>query len=336
MRFLLGAALTAVVLTGCGAPAAPPAAEPTPTEIPASLALPAHPTGQAWRALALVPADATVVTITDFDAIRARFGVPDMTSGSPAAARADFWARARAGAVLFADGRRTDGSTPRVVESGVGGVVESGVGGVSADDIDWEVRFSGPKGTGYVVAVRPDLDLVPVQARLARTHVGATVMPQQHLVVKGVAGPDESVWAADPALPDLTDDRAESAYLRRGCVPVRTALGPTSEPDDQATLIGELDPRNLDEVPAFSVSFGEGLATARLGHDRGDLIARGRITRAWPVVKGARGFADGFGQQVLVDPSSGRVGLVPRSPQAARAVTLADLLPFAICDEIER
>jgi hypothetical protein len=51
-------------------------------------------------------------------------------------------------------------------------------------------------------------------------------------------------------------------------------------------------------------------------------------------VKGASGFTHGFRRDVLVDPSSGRVGLTPMSPQAAAAVTIADLLPFAICDRL--
>ncbi|GGO88370.1 hypothetical protein GCM10011584_15180 [Nocardioides phosphati] len=314
--------LATVVLAGCGAPAVPPPVAPTPTEIPPSLALPAHPTGQAWRALALVPAEATVVTITDFDAMRARFGVPDLTSGDPAADRAAFWAQARAQAVLFTAGLFADGA--RWPDRGF-----------TEDDVDWEVRFTGPHGSGYVVAFRPDLDMRRVQAaRHAKALRGATVMAKEHLLVKGVAGEGDPVWAADPALPDLTDDGAESAYLRRGCVPVDDALGSGASAADKGTLIGELDPRNLDDLTAFSVSFADGLATARLGEDRGDLIARGQITEAWPVVKGSRGFTSGFRSDVLVDPSSGRVGLTPTSPQAAAAVTVADLLPFAICDRL--
>lgn len=317
--------LTTVVLAGCSQPAQRPAAEPTPTTIPASLELPARPTGQAWRALSLVPADATVVTITDFDAMRARFGVPDLTSDDLMADRLAFWERARTEAVLFTDGLLSDDQSRFWLDHGF-----------TEDDVDWEVRFTGPKGSGYVVAFRPGLDMARVQAaRGEKALAGATVMAREHLVVKGVAAEGEPVWAADPAVPDLTDERAESAYLRRGCIPVRTALGDDATAEDQGTLIGELDPRNLEELAAFSVSFSEGLATARLGEGRGDLIARGKITEAWPVVETAPGFTDGFRQQVLVDPSTGRVGLRARRPRAAAAVTLADLLPFAICDAIE-
>jgi hypothetical protein len=326
---MASALLATAVLAGCAAPAEPLVPAPTPTRIPASLALPAHPTGQAWRALALVPADATVVTITDFDAIRARFGVPDLTGEEPSAARSAFWEQARAGAVLFTDGLLADDHPRFWIDHGV-----------TEDDVDWEVRFTGPHGSGYVVAFRPALDMARVAGALgakgpaAKALAGATVMADRHLLVKGAATEGEPVWAADPVLPDLTDERAESAYLRRGCVPVRTALGAAATAQGQATLIGELDPRNLDDVPAFSVSFADGLATARLGEERADLVARGRITEAWPEVKGASGFTHGFRRDVLVDPSSGRVGLTPMSPQAAAAVTIADLLPFAICDRL--
>lgn len=298
---------------------------PAPTEIPGSLALPAHPTSEAWRALSLVPAGATVVTITDFDAIRARFGVPDLTRAAPVAERAAFWKRARTEAVLFTDGLLA------------GGASRSGQRhGLSQDDVDWEVRFSGPAGSGYVVAFRPGLNMGQVRAAQGeKALAGSTVMAAQHLLVKGVADPGERVWAADPAVPDLTDERAESAYLRRGCIPVRTALGPDATAQDQARLIGELDPRNLDDLTAFSVSFTDGLATARLGAERDDLIARGQITEAWPRIPTALGFADGFRGDVLDDPSTGRIGLRPRAPRAAAAVATAGLLPFAICDEIE-
>ncbi|HSX67314.1 hypothetical protein [Nocardioides sp.] len=325
MRSLLGAVLSTVVLAGCSAPAQTPVAAPAPTEIPASLELPAHPTGQAWRALALVPADATVVTITDFDAMRARFGVPDLTSEDLMADRSAFWERARAEGVLFTDGLLRDDHSRFWLDHGF-----------TEDDVDWEVRFTGPRGSGYVVAFRPGLDMTRVAAaRREKALTGATVMTDEHLLVKGVAAEGEPVWAADPALPDLTDERAESAYLRRGCIPVRTALGDDATAEHQATLIGELDPRNLDELTAFSVSFSEGLATARLGESRGDLIARGKITEAWPRVTTAMGFADGFRRDVLNDPSTGRIGLRTKAPQAAAAVTVADLLPFAICDAIE-
>lgn len=317
--------LATAVLAGCSAPAQAPQVEATPTTIPASLDLPDHPTGQAWRALSLVPADATVVTITDFDAMRARFGVPDLTSDDLMADRSAFWKRARAEAVLFTDGLLTDEHSRFWLDHGI-----------TEDDVDWEVRFTGPSGSGYIVAFRPGLDMARVQAaRREKPLAGATIMVKEHLVVKGVAEEGELVWAADPDLPQLTDERAESAYLRRGCIPVRTALGDDATAADQATLIGELDPRNLDDLAAFSISFSDGLATARLGEGRGDLIARGRITEAWPVVDTAPGFTDGFRPDVQVDPSSGRVGLRPKAPQAAAAVTVADLLPFAICDRIE-
>ena len=325
MRILLGAALTAVVFSGCGAPAAPVTAEPSPTEIPPQLALPAHPTGQVWRALALVPADAEVVTLTDFDTIRARFGVPEMTSDDLMADRSAFWERVRSDAVVLTDGLLAADHSRFWLDHGF-----------TEDDVDWEVRFTGPEGAGYVVAFRPGLPMARVEGALGeKALAGATVMADQHLLVKGVAREGDAVWASDPARPDLTDSGAESAYLRRGCVPVRTALGEDATAEDQATLVGELDPRNLGDLPAFSVSFADGLATARLGAERGDLVERVAITRAWPVIRSAEAFTDGFRPEVLDDPSTGRIGLRPKAPYAAAAVTLDDLLPFAICNSVE-
>jgi hypothetical protein len=325
VRILLGAALATAVLTACSAPAQPQAAPPPPTEIPAKLDLPDHPTGQAWRALALVPADASVVTITDFDQIRARFGVPDMTSDDLMTDRAAFWERTRREAVLLTDGLFTAEHSRFWLDHGF-----------TEDDVDWEVRFAGPEGAGYVVAFRPGLDMARVRGALDEKAVrGATVLAEEHLLVKGVAAEGERVWASEPLLLDLADNGAESAYLRRGCVPVRTALGDNATAEDQANLIGELDPRNLEELEAFSVSFADGLATARVGTRRGDVVARGGIADGWPVIDTAMGYRDGFGPDALVDPSTGRIGLRIRTPQAAAAVTLADLLPFAICDELE-
>lgn len=324
MRILLGTALAAVVLSSCSEPPRPQAAAPTPTEIPPTLALPQRPTGQAWRALALVPADAEVVTITDFDAIRARFGVPDLTSDDLMTDRSAFWERTRRDAVLLNEGVFTAERSRFWLDHGF-----------TEDDVDWEVRFTGAGGTGWIVAFRPGLDMGRVRGALGeRAVAGAELMAEEHLLVRGVAEEGEPVWASDPRLPDLADDTAETAYLRRGCVPVRTALGDDATYDDQGTLIGELDPRNLLPLEAFSVSFSDGLATARLGAGRTDLVERGQITEAWPVVDTAAGFTDGFRPQVQVDPSTGRIGLTTKAPHAAAAVTLSDLLPFAICNEL--
>ncbi|MDO7868266.1 hypothetical protein [Nocardioides jiangxiensis] len=325
MRILLGAALAAVVLSGCGAPAEPASAPALPSTIPSGLAMPRHPTGEAWRGLALVPADADVVTLTDYDTIRARFGVPEMTADEPVADRTAFWDRVRSDAVVLTQGILASKDARFWLDHGF-----------TRDDVDWELRFSGPSGSGYVVAFRPDLDMAAVTRALGKKPLsGARVMSEEHLLVKGVASEGERVWASDPALPALVDGGAESAYLRRGCVPVRTALGDGATASDRGRLVGELDPRNLGDLPAFSVSFADGLATARLGTGRDDLVERAAITRAWPVTSGAAGFTDGFASDVLDDPSTGRIGLRPKKPNAAAAVTLDDLLPFAVCNRTD-
>jgi hypothetical protein len=341
VRVVLGPVIAAVLLTACSAPAVerePKAA--LPTAIPPSLQLPDRPTGNAWRGLALVPADAEVVTLTDYDVIRARFGVPNLTSDDLMSDRTAFWERAEVDAVLLADGvLRADHSRLWLDH------------GFSQDDVDWEVHFTGAAGPGYVVAFRAGLDMSRVEAALGeRSLRGATVLADKHLLVKGVAAEGERVWASEPLVPDLVDDGAESAYLRRGCVPVRTALGDRATYADQERLLAEQDPRYLRPLDAFSVSFAGPIATARLGLKRIDLLDRADLTEAWPASRpaprkgapraaGKRAvgagmtFRDGFGGDALVDPSTGRVGLTVTHPRAAAAVTLAELLPFAVCNE---
>lgn len=336
MRVLLGPVIMAVLLTSCSAPALERAPKPAlPTAIPPSLQLLDRPAGNAWRGLALVPAEAEVVTLTDYDVIRERFGVPDLTSGYPVSDRAAFWERAGRDAVLLADGVLRGDQARLWLDHGFG-----------QDDVDWEVHFTGPAGPGYVVAFRAGLDMAVVEGALGvKALRGATVLKDQHLLVKGVAAEGERVWASELLVPDLVDDGAESAYLRRGCVPVRTALGDGVTARDQERLLAQEDPRHLRPLEAFSVSFAGPIGTARLGLERIDLLDRADLTEAWPTPRtGSKAgptrarktriaFRDGFGGDALVDPSTGRIGLTVTSPPAAAAATLAELLPFAVCNE---
>jgi hypothetical protein len=323
---LRGVVVSTAVLAGCSAPAAPdPGVSPPPTAVPAELQLPDHPTAHAWQGLALVPADAEVVTLTDLDQIRVRFGVPDLSSDDTMSERSAFWERADRDAVLLAQGvLRTDASRLWLDH------------GISEDDVDWEVHFSGPSGSGYVVAFRPDLDMKRVRGALhERSLRGSEVLPDQHLLVKGTAASGERVWAADPLLPELMDDEAESAYLRRGCIPVRTALGDDATAQQLGALVAKQDPHHLRPLEEFSVSFAGELATARLGTGRIDLLARTDLSAIWPRSAGAAPtFRDGYAGDPIDDPSTGRIGFRVTNPPAAAAVTLDDLLPFAVCNDV--
>src|SRR3546814_3154996 len=76
------------------------------------------------------------------------------------------------------------------------------------------------------VAEAVDADVPPLQH--------SVVIPEQHLVVSGVADEGEPVLASDPALTDLLDDGTATAYLRTDCIPINDALGPDATPQDQA------------------------------------------------------------------------------------------------------
>jgi hypothetical protein len=207
--------------------------------------------------------------------------------------------------------------------------------GFTQDDVDWEARFTGPDGAGYALAFRPDLDMAEVRGALKEKALkGASVLGKEHLLVKGVAEEGDPVWAMDPLLPKLVDvGGAESTYLRRGCVPVRDALGADATSADQEALIAKADPTYLRPLEAFSVSFGDQVATARLGRDRTDLHERAHLVGLWPDT-GTFGLKDGFAGLAVADPSTGRIGLRVVDPVAAATLTLDEMLPFAVCNEV--
>jgi hypothetical protein len=326
VRNLLGVVLSTAVLAGCSAPASPgPKASPAPTAVPPALQLPDHPTSDVWRGLALVPADAEVVTLTDLDQIRVRFGVPDLSSDDTMTERSAFWERADRDAALLTDGVLRPEASRLWLDHGI-----------SEDDVDWEVHFTGPAGSGYVVAFRPDLDMRRVRGALQEKSLrGADVLADRHLLVKGTAEDGERVWAAEPLLPELTDDQTESAYLRRGCVPVHTALGDDATVEDIDDLLKKQDPHHLRPLEAFSVSFIGEIVTARIGGGRIDLLDRADLSEVWPRTTGdALTFRDGFVGEPVDDPSTGRIGYRVTNPRAAASVTLEELLPFAVCNDV--
>ncbi len=275
-------------------------------------------------ALILVPAEAEYLTITDLDAIRARLGVPDLTSQDLMTDRQAFWDRAERDTVLLTDGLlRADNSELWLDYD------------VTEDDVDWEARFSGPAGAGYVLGFRPDQDMAEVQAAVdagVGPLVGATVWPELHLLTKGVADPGDPVWASDPSLVGLLQDPQESTYVRRGCIPFADALGTDATVEDQDAVLAEHDVAGLDDLSGVAVSFDDDVATAWLGPDRHDLFDRADLVADWPTT-GSIGFSDGFSEDDAVDPSTGRIGLHVTNPVAAANLTLTDILPFAVCND---
>ena len=92
----------------------------------------------------------------------------------------------------------------------------------------------------------------------------------------GAAGPGEESWADRPDAWRLTTSApAESTYLQQGCV-----RRPHIEDD-------------LDPLTAFSVSYADGLATARLGWEVRDAEAAARLTVAGELPWAACPLGDG-------------------------------------------
>ena len=316
--------MVAVALAGCGempAPDVEPAAPPS--RLAGTPAYDPH-LEPAAAVLPYVPQDATTLSVTDLDEVRRQLGAPNLTGADLMSDRAEFWRRAESEAPLLAEGLLRADTSELMLDHGF-----------TQDDVDWEAHFTGGEASGWVLAFRPDLDMAAV-AGAVRAGVGglagATVRPAQHLVVSGVAPDGVASWATDPAVAGLVGERAEATYVRRGCVALEEALGPDASAEDQRAVLARHDVRDLDDLPGFAVSFGDHVATVRLGPDRADLFDRLHLGDDWPAPD-VPAFGDGFTRGVG-DPGTGRIGYhVPRPPLAARLV-LTESLPFAVCNEV--
>ena len=319
---VLGALACLVLVAGCeeAEPEQPvPLAEQGPT---ATVAPPYDPDLEpAAAVLALVPSTATTLAVTDFDEVRVQLGVPDLTSADPMADRAEFWRRAEDEATLLTDGMLRDVNSELMLDYGF-----------TQDDVDWEAHFTGPEGNGFVLAFRPDLDLRPVARAVADgvgPLAGARVLGGDHLVVSGTADREDQVWANEPMWDGLLAEAAASTYARRGCIPVDQALGAAADAEHLEKVTAAHPVQVLDDLPAFSVGFGDHLATVWMEENREDLFSRLDIGRDWPVAD----FPTTF-RTPVADPTTGRIGYDVRDPAAAASLTLLEELPFAICNEV--
>ena len=197
------------------------------------------------------------MTITDLDAIRARLGVPDLTSEDLMTDRQAFWDRAERDAVLLTDGLlRADNSELWLDYD------------VTEDDVDWEARFSGPDGAGYVLAFRPDQDMPEVQAAVdagVGPLDGATVWPDLHLLAR--ASPRRATPSGRAIRTSSTSCR--SRWSRRTCAraasPSPRPSAPTRRSRTRTPCWPKHDVAGLDDLPAVAISFGDDVATAWLG-----------------------------------------------------------------------
>jgi len=186
-RAIAAPALALALLAACSDDLPAPRAVPTPT--PTAVAIAANTDVPAQQVLALVPEQATILTVTEFARIRDQRGY---------AGDDGIWELADRSAPMLTRGMFRDG----------------GAGGIRQTDILWEAHFTGG-AEGYVVRFADDTDLSGLQPP-----AGATVRAAAHELVSGVATDPGVSWASAPELAGLVPDDAEATYVQRGCTGV--------------------------------------------------------------------------------------------------------------------
>lgn len=317
--------------------------DPPSTQAPDTEATTAGPDGEAGSglsaygmALLVTPAEATHLTVTDYDAIRARLGVPGLTSADIMTDRLEFWRAAEASTVLLTDGLlREENSRYDLTYD------------FTQDDVDAEVRWAGPDGGGFLLALRPDLDLDLVQAAIDddAPGLGEATLDRATSSVRQGSGTG-GVWATSShsATARVGDVVAESLVVRNGCVPFADALGVDATVEDQEEVLGAHDVEGLLDVDAVAIAFTGETATVRLAYPVGteqsaieeDLAARHALAQDWPTTE-TIGFSDGFGSGSVagVDLEIGELEYAVANPTAAANLALADLVPLGVCADVE-
>ena len=317
-----GCLVPLLVLAGCSDdgdddPASPPSEteETAPPSYDPSLE-------PAAAVLPLVPADATRLTVTDYEQLRLELGNPDLgDEGMSDREREKFWSRVSAETAALTTGVLRDVDQRLRSEYGF-----------SQDDVEWEAHFGGPGGeTGWVLKLRDDLGMGGVQ-RAVKDGVGplagVKVAAAEHVIGTGTTTDMTDSWATDPAIAGLVGRPAAATYAERGCVPFEDVYGEGVL--DQLASGPSADVAGLLDLPAFTVSFGGRLATVRLGEGRADTFARSRLAETLPETEPV--FTSGFTEPVA-DPAGGRIGYSLADPRAAADLTLSRRLPFAVCAE---
>lgn len=316
---LLASLSVGVLLAGCSE-------EPSRQQPPRVADLPPQPAPDCDRRAepaeavrSLVPQAAQVVTVTDWDELRVQLGQPDLTSEDLVSDRVEFWRRVGTEAAALTEGLLREEDSRLALDYGF-----------TQDDVDWEARFTGPEGRGLVLALRPHLPIDGVRRAVADRVgplAGAELRESDRLLVAGVA--EEDVWANETRWAPLVDQPAAATYLRRGCVPLRDALGPDAGVEEQDELLAEHPVTTLEPLPGFVLAFGDHDATVRVEPHRTDLFKRMRIGEDWPVAGFPQAYVDG-----AADPATGRIGYSLPRPAAAVGLALQEELPFAVCDEV--
>lgn len=293
---LVAATAAAALMTGCTSE------HPTPSPPPATVvptAIPAYDGSlrPAQAVQALVPLRARTIRVVDWAEIRRQVGLPELTGRSPAVDRAAFAARSAVDAPLL---------DPSVVAPDDARLRSAY--GFGVDDLAWEAHFLGGGSRGWVLAFGPGVDMAAV-SRAVRAGVGrlrgAHVDTRDRLVTQHVAAPGEPVWGGDPVWARLVPGPGEAFVVHRGCLATHPRSSETLQP-----------------IAGFAITFGDHVATVRVGRDRGDLFARVRLGR------GRFGRVFRYG---VADPATGRIGYDVPHPSRAAALVRSGDLPFGTC-----
>jgi len=268
-------------------------------------------------ALALVPTDASILAVTDFDQLRLTLGFGALNRESTPAERNRFWRAMTEAATL------STGLLRPVAD-------ELETYGFGPDDVAWEATYSDG-ADGWAMAFHDDVPMARVERAIA-DEVGplaGAVLDAERLVVTSAAPPEGGdSWAALEEVVGLVGQEANATYVERDCLPFDTVFGEGMEEQlaeaPRAALAG------LDPLEGFSVALGGSLATVRLGENRPDAFDRLRLDEVMPAIRPEFGAAFSRG---VADPSTGRLGYDLQRPSAAVALITDRHLPFAVCGD---
>ncbi|MBS4753218.1 hypothetical protein KG112_10430 [Nocardioides sp. zg-ZUI104] len=265
--------------------------------------------------LALVPAEAETVSVTDFEQLRLVLGLGSMQEASPADV-ARFWRRLPRTATLS-----------RGLLRGVDARLRADFG-FTQDDVAWEARYTGA-AKGWILAFRNGTSMDAV-ARAVKAGVGpladAVVDADRRLVTSAKPPEPEAAWGAEPGLAALGGQEAVATYLSRGCLDVDSVFGKGVQAKLAAEPAAAL--RDLDELDGFALAMGSELATVQLGPKRRDAFDRVRLAENLPATVPDFNVAL---TRPVADPSTGRLGYTLDDPAAAAELTRTRQLPFAVC-----
>lgn len=304
--------------------------------------------GPVAAALALAPGDTAYLTVTDWAAIKERLGASDLTSESIQTDTIEFWRSVGSSTVLLTEGLlREENSRLRLRY------------GVTQDDVRWEVRWvreDADGDPGLALRLRDDLDLAGVERAVADEVpgvVGAQVVADQHLLLRGASAEGSAVDAAGPLAAALSGPAAESRLAVPGCLAWPTALGVDADVQEQEAVVESAAVEDLLEPAAWGMSFTGRSATLTVVHGGGvgeaaaeaDAAARLALAEGWPTTESV-GWGDAFGLPPELSGEGYEVGdrggrLVTTidyrvvNPTAAATVALAGLVPGAVCAEVD-